>query len=300
MPPIVGLRFRRVGRIYHYDAAPVPDLAVGEFAVVETQRGLQIGEVVQRFDEPPEPPEGGWRPVLRRAGGADLTLRQLIQQKEIEALVNCRAKAKALGGYEGLKIVAVEISFDQQYLTVLYAIEEGRVDIKPLARAMRRLYPRHHIEFRRVGPRDVAQLMGGLGACGLEERCCSKFLTEFSPISVKMAKAQGISLTPSEITGMCGRLRCCLIYEYEQYVEARQTLPKLKKRVITPDGEGKVVDLYPLKQTVVVDLGDGVRKEYHRDELEPWDELEALRRKAAQPCPGGCAANGGATPAPEG
>jgi hypothetical protein len=118
------------------------------------------------------------------------------------------------------------------------------------------------------------------------------FLTEFSPISIKMAKEQGISLTPSEITGMCGRLRCCLVYEYEQYVEARKTLPKRGKRVVTPQGEGKVVDVYPLKSAVIVELDTGVTHEYFNHDLQPWDELEALRRKAQEPCDrhenGGC------------
>ncbi|NUM49291.1 MAG: hypothetical protein HUU38_31710 [Anaerolineales bacterium] len=147
-------------------------------------------------------------------------------------------------------------------------------------------------EFRLIGPRDVAKILGGMGACGLETRCCSTFLTEFSPVSIKMAKAQGIALTPSEITGMCGRLRCCLIYEYEQYVEARKTLPKLNKRVITPLGEGKVVNVLPLKQAVLVDVPEKGLTEFLKHEIEPWDEVEALRRKANSPCDrhenGGC------------
>jgi cell fate regulator YaaT (PSP1 superfamily) len=126
-----------------------------------------------------------------------------------------------------------------------------------------------------------------MGACGLETRCCSKFLTDFSPISIKMAKEQGISLTPNEITGMCGRLRCCLIYEYEQYVEARKQLPKRNKRVVTPKGEGKVVDVLPLTNKVVVAIEAEERSQwltFDRDEIEPWDELEALRRKSEAPC----------------
>ncbi len=108
-----------------------------------------------------------------------------------------------------------------------------------------------------IGPRDVGKgVVGGMGACGLETRCCSKFLTDFSSISIRMAKEQGISLTPAEITGMCGRLRCCLFYEYDQYVEARQGMPKRNKRVMTPDGEGKVIDIIPLQGKVVVFLGE--------------------------------------------
>jgi cell fate regulator YaaT (PSP1 superfamily) len=123
-----------------------------------------------------------------------------------------------------------------------------------------------------------------MGACGLEERCCSKFLTEFSPISIKMAKAQGISLNPQEITGMCGRLRCCLVYEYEQYVEARKTMPKRNKRVITPAGEGRVAEVLALKQSVIVALDDGKRAEFYLHELQPYDELKALQAKAMAPC----------------
>jgi len=113
------------------------------------------------------------------------------------------------------------------------------------------------VELRIVGPRDVAKMLCGMGACGIESRCCSRFLSEFSSISIRMAKEQGISLTPTEITGMCGRLRCCLIYEYEMYVQARQGLPKRNKRVITPKGEGKVLDVSPIRQAVYVELLDG-------------------------------------------
>jgi cell fate regulator YaaT (PSP1 superfamily) len=120
-----------------------------------------------------------------------------------------------------------------------------------------------------------------MGACGLDNRCCSRFLTEFSPISIKMAKEQGISLTPSEITGMCGRLRCCLVYEYEQYAEARKDLPKRGKRVRTASGEGKVEDVNPLKQTVIIYLESGTRVEVPYAEVQPLDELEALQQKTS-------------------
>jgi cell fate regulator YaaT (PSP1 superfamily) len=148
-----------------------------------------------------------------------------------------------------------------------------------------------HVDLHQIGPRDVAKILGGPGACGLEERCCSTFLTEFSPVSIKMAKEQGISLNPQEITGMCGRLRCCLVYEYEQYVAARKALPKRGKRVGTPRGEGKVLDVNPLRQTVFVEVGEA-RAEFGKDELVPLEELEALKKKSEAPCDrhqgGGC------------
>jgi hypothetical protein len=136
-----------------------------------------------------------------------------------------------------------------------------------------------------IGPRDVAKLLGGFGACG-EVRCCSRFLTEFSPVSIKMAKEQGISLNPQEITGMCGRLRCCLVYEYEQYVMARKALPSRNKEVGTPHGKGTVVDLLPLKDSVMVQIGEQ-QFQVHRDQIVPLEEWERLQKRAAEPCQGG-------------
>jgi cell fate regulator YaaT (PSP1 superfamily) len=283
-PFIVGIRFQKVGKIYHFDACEVPDIQVGDFAVVETSRGRQLGEIVQVVEEPTPPPEGTWKPIHHRATPRDLVLRQIWQKKEIEAMINCRAKAAELG-IEGVKIVAAEFTFDGARLSFLYSTEaEGKIDLRNLRNAMQRTYPRSRVEMRQIGPRDVAKILGGMGACGLENRCCSMFLTEFSPISIKMAKEQGISLTPTEITGMCGRLRCCLIYEYQQYVAARKALPKRGKRVGTPEGEGKVIDQYPLKQTVLVELSNENRQEFELDQIQPLEELEALRKKSQEPC----------------
>jgi len=305
---IVGIRFSKIGKVYHFDATSTPDLVVGESVIVDTLRGRQIGEVIQRIENPPTPPEGTWKPVERRATPADLLLRQTWIQKQTEAMINCRARSAELQ-LPGVKIIAAEYSFDGSRLALMFSTEtEDKVELKSLRKDMQKIYPHSQVEMRQIGPRDVAKLLGGMGACGLETRCCSKFLTEFSPISIKMAKEQGISLTPTEITGMCGRLRCCLIYEYEQYVAARKELPKRGKRVVTPDGEGKVLDTYPLRNVVLVELDPKVLEqrperpdrperperferpirpvvhEYSRDLLEPWDELEALRRKSEAPC----------------
>ena len=283
-PIVVGIRFQKIGKIYHFDASGFPGLQIGDQAVVETSRGAQLGEVVQIIEDPQPPPEGTWKSIQRRATPRDLVLRQIWQKKELEVTINCRAKAAEIR-LEGVKIVGSEFSFDGSRLSILYSTEaETKIETKRLRSAMQRMYPRSHVEMRLVGPRDVAKILGGMGACGMENRCCSMFLTEFSPISIKMAKEQGISLTPSEITGMCGRLRCCLVYEYEQYVEARKQLPKRNKRVVTPQGEGNVLDVYPLKQSVLVELDRGFQQEFPHAELQPWDELEALRRKSQAPC----------------
>ena len=283
-PFIVGIRFQKVGKVYHFDASGIRDLQVGDYAIVETSRGRQLGEVIQLVEKPVPPPEGSWKPIHHKATPRDLVMRQIWQQKEVEAMINCRAKL-AETGPAGVKVVAAEYTFDGSRLSFMYSTEaEGKVDLRRLRSAMQRLYPRSLVEMRQIGPRDVAKLLGGMGACGLEKRCCSMFLTEFSPISIKMAKEQGISLTPSEITGMCGRLRCCLVYEYEQYAEARKNLPKRGKRVVIPQGVGKVLDVYPLRQTVIVELDSGVRAEVSQLDVQPWDELEALRKKSQEPC----------------
>jgi cell fate regulator YaaT (PSP1 superfamily) len=295
-PTIIGIRFTKIGKIYHFDSSRLPDVRKGERVIVDTSRGKHLGEVVTILEEAPSAPEGGWKPVDRRATPRDLLLQQSWQSKQTEAMINCRARAAELK-LQGVKIVAAEYNYDGSRLALLFSTEtEDKVDLKSLRRDMQALYSSSQVELRQIGPRDVAKLLGGMGACGLETRCCSQFLTEFSPISIKMAKEQGISLTPTEITGMCGRLRCCLIYEYEQYVEARKQLPKRNKRVITPRGEGKVVDIMPMSDKVMVQIegeeGKSMTFTFERDELQPWDELEALRRKSQAPCDrhegGGC------------
>ncbi len=305
-PTIIGVRFTRIGKIYHFDSSPLPDIKTGEHVIVDTARGKHLGQVVQILPEPPAQPDGGWKPVERRATPRDLLLQQSWQARQTEAMINCRARAAELR-LQGIKIVAAEYNYDGSRLAFLFSTDsEDKPDLKSLRKDMQAQYPSCQVELRQIGPRDVAKLLGGMGACGLETRCCSQFLTDFSPFSIKMAKEQGISLTPTEITGMCGRLRCCLIYEYEQYVAARQQLPKRNKRVVTPRGEGKVLDLLPLSAKVVVllDLEEDkhVVATFDRDELQPWDELEALRRKSQAPCDrhegGGCTCGKARKPGP--
>jgi cell fate regulator YaaT (PSP1 superfamily) len=276
---IVGLRFQRVGKIYHFDASSVRDLMPGDFAVVETSRGTQLGQMIYVINNQEQNANGGLKPVLRRATAQDLILKQSWEQKEADSVSSCQKKAEELG-FTDVKIISAEFSFDGSRLFFLYSCEEGeKTDLKPLRRTMQRLYPQTHIEMHLIGPRDVAKILGGMGACGLEIRCCSAFLPDFSPISIKMAKEQGISLTPTEITGMCGRLRCCLVYEYEQYSEARKQLPKRGKRVGTAMGGGKVIDVLALKSSVVVELDSGGQHEFTAQEILPLDDQDQPPKK---------------------
>lgn len=280
---IVGLRFQRIGKIYHFDASNF-DVKPGDYVVVETSRGTQLGEIVQFVENPDRNTVAGIKSIVRIATPQDLLVRQQWEQRETEAIIACRAKAAELRLHD-VKIVSAEFSLDGSRLLFVYSSEDGeKTDLKSLKRTMQRAYQQSNVEMHLVGPRDVAKALGGMGACGLECRCCATFLTEFSPISIKMAKEQGISLTPTEITGMCGRLRCCLVYEYEQYVEARKLLPKRGKLVLTPKGNGKVIDVIPLKGAVLVELEQGGHHEFLREDIQPLEELEALQKKADNSC----------------
>jgi cell fate regulator YaaT (PSP1 superfamily) len=275
---VAGVRFHRVGKLYHFDYSEYPQLQAADYVIVETTRGRQMGQVMGFTAVEDESRD--YKSILRMASPRDLVLSQHWESQQEEANRICRDKAKELGGFSDVKFVAASYNYDGSLLTFLYSAED-KVNVNRLWTEMNRIFPAQ-IEMRQIGPRDVAKLLGGYGACGIL-RCCSTFLTDFSPISIKMAKAQGISLNPSEITGMCGRLRCCLVYEYEQYVEARQKLPKKNKRVGTPYGEGKVLDVLPLQDAVLVYVDES----YHvvkREELVPLEELEALAKKAKEPC----------------
>ena len=183
-PTIIGVRFTRIGKIYHFDSSSLPDIGLGEHVIVDTARGRHLGEVVQRLDEVPHAPEGGWKSVERRATPRDLLLQQAWQAKQTEAMINCRARAAELG-LRQIKVVAAEYTYDGARVTFLFSTDsEEKVDLKSLKKDMQKLHPNSQVELRQIGPRDVAKLLGGMGACGLETRCCSKFLTDFSPISI--------------------------------------------------------------------------------------------------------------------
>jgi cell fate regulator YaaT (PSP1 superfamily) len=275
---VAGVRFTKVGKLYHFDLGEYEDVKAGDFVIVETVRGRQMGQVMgfANRDSVAE-----YRQILRPATPRDMALRAEWEAKQPEALFICEEKADSMGGYRDVKFVAALYNYEGTTVTFLYSTED-KADMTRLQRDLQRMF-QAKVEFRQIGPRDVAKMLGGYGACGIE-RCCSTFLTDFSPVSIKMAKAQGISLNPSEITGMCGRLRCCLVYEYEQYVEARKQLPRRNKRVGTPHGEGRVLDVFPLRDTVSVFIEEVGVKVVAREDLVPLDELKALAKKASEPC----------------
>jgi cell fate regulator YaaT (PSP1 superfamily) len=286
---VVGVRFQKLGKLYHFKLGNQDNIEPGDHVVVETKRGRQLGQVMVYIDPHEVHNRRRLQPVGRKANPRDLVMKQVWERKELDALITCREKASELG-IKDAKFIKAEYSFDGSWLTFHYATENKKLKLGRLHKELNRHF-RTKVELRLIGPRDVAKILGGYGACGAP-RCCSTFLTEFSPISIRMAKAQGVSLSPQEITGMCGRLRCCLVYEYEQYIEAKKTLPKTGKRIGTPYGVGKVKDIRVLRESVIVETEDGTRHEVFQHEIEPLEELEALQKKANAGCSkhenGGC------------
>jgi cell fate regulator YaaT (PSP1 superfamily) len=280
---VISVSFTKVGKLYHFDFFDYPDLDVGDQVIVETKMlGIQMGEIKSFKHKDELDSKRRIYNIARPASPADLLSNQQWKEREVAALIDCREQAAEMGGYREVTFVAAEYNFNGTLLTIFFSTEDKvRVNTHRLRNPLQRQLDTQ-IEFRQIGARDIAKLQDGFGACGIP-RCCSTFLTDFSMVSINMAKAQGISLNPTEITGMCGRLRCCLSYEYEQYVEARRQLPRMRKRVGTPHGDGRVVEIHPLRDAVTVLVND----EFHiveREELKPLEELEALKKAAASPC----------------
>jgi cell fate regulator YaaT (PSP1 superfamily) len=284
----IGVRFQKLGKLYHFKVGSHKDVKPGDHVIVETRRGKQLGQVIAFIDPEQIHRRKGIRAVQRIATPRDMVMDQVWESKELDALISCREEASR-GNINDATFVKADFNFDGSWLTISYTTDNKKLELRSLQSTLgRRLKTR--VEMQLIGPRDVAKMMGGYGACGIP-RCCSTFLTDFSPISIRMAKEQGISLSPQEITGMCGRLRCCLVYEYEQYVQAKKELPRYGKTIGTPHGEGRVVEVRVLRESVIVVIGDE-EFEVFRHEIEPLEELAALKKKAESGCSrheeGGC------------
>ncbi len=252
MPTVIGVRFKDSGKIYHFDPCDVP-LAVGDWAIVETVRGPELGRIAGASTViAPEDVLGELKPVLRRASQADLDNLAQLQQYLDEALSICtdRVTEHKLP----MALVKAEYNFDGSRLTFFFTSDK-RVDFRALVRDLARTF-HTRIELRQVGPRDEAKLLGGIGPCG-RLLCCSTFLPDFARVSIKMAKDQDLPLNPVKISGVCGRLLCCLSYEHEQYLEIKAELPQRGAWVQTPEGPGEVVMVNVVRETVTVELMNG-------------------------------------------
>jgi cell fate regulator YaaT (PSP1 superfamily) len=263
MPMVCGVRFRGAGKVYHFSPGDEQDLQMDDNVVVETSRGVELGRVaVAQHEVPVDEVVGELKPIVRRATHADLLDAELYQSREAEVAETCRAHVLRMG--LPMKVVGAEYSFDGSRLTFFFTSEQ-RVDFRDLVRELARSF-HTRIELRQIGVRDEARLVGGLGRCG-RSLCCSTWLNEFCPVSIRMAKQQDLPLSPMEISGLCGRLLCCLGYEDEFYKEVKGRFPKVGKRVSTPLGQGKVVRVSALRELVTILYDDGNTVEMTAEQL---------------------------------
>ena len=265
MIEVVGIRFKSSGKIYYFD--PMGEKYVGgKHAIVETARGQEYGEVVfgnRMVKESDTVPP--LRPVVRNATEADIQHHKENKEKEDAAFKICNEKIIAHG--LDMKLIDVQYTFDNTKL-LFYFTSAGRVDFRELVKDLASVF-RTRIELRQIGIRDEAKMMGGLGPCG-RSLCCSIFLSDFGQVSIKMAKEQNLSLNSSKISGVCGRLMCCLRYEYETYEQEIKLTPPVESVVKTADGVGSVTEINPLAGTIKVRLHDSPDtppKQYHRDDV---------------------------------
>ncbi len=256
MVNVVGVRFKNVGKIYYFDPGNI-DLKKGDNAIVETARGVEFGSIVLANkqigeDEIVSP----LKKVLRKATDEDVKIMLENKEKEKQAFAKCVKKIEEHN--LEMKLIDVEYTFDHNKI-LFYFTADGRIDFRELVRDLASLF-KTRIELRQIGVRDEAKMLGGIGICG-RPLCCSTYLGEFEPVSIKMAKEQSLSLNPTKISGTCGRLMCCLKNEQEAYEDLIKRTPQAGSVVKTPDGKGTVVSANLLKSLVHVALDIDGEKE---------------------------------------
>lgn len=267
MADIVGIRFKQAGKVYYFDPAGI-DLKANDCAVVETSRGLELGYVVITPTQVlASEVSGTLKPVLRKAEPDDMEQDQELKEKARDALIECGKLIDEL--QLPMKLLTAEYNLDGSRLTFLFSAEE-RVDFRELLRRSAKHF-QSRVELRQVGSRDEAKLLGGFGRCG-RPLCCASFINEFAPVSIKMAKEQDLPLNPMKISGICGRLMCCLGYESEQYRSMKEKMPKVGKRVDTTMGKATVVACNPLKETVLVEMDSEATMELPLSEVSIKDK----------------------------
>ncbi|WP_078433040.1 PSP1 domain-containing protein [Metabacillus halosaccharovorans] len=261
---VVGVRFKKAGKIYYFDPNGL-QIEDDDFVIVETIRGVEYGKVVLNNKKVEENDVVlPLKKVIRLADEKDRLMVQENQEAASEAYHVCQKKVSEHG--LDMKLVDVEYTFDRNKV-IFYFTADGRVDFRELVKDLASIF-KTRIELRQIGVRDEAKMLGGIGPCG-RMLCCSTFLGDFEPVSIKMAKDQNLSLNPTKISGLCGRLMCCLKYENDEYESAKEQLPDLGEMIGTPSGLGKVVGLNILEKILQVNLVEQERVvEY------TWDELQ--------------------------
>ena len=281
MVNVIGVRFRNAGKLYFFDPGehwPTP----GDYVVVETSRGVELGEVVtpvQALDD--ERASVTLNQVTRVATASDIEQDRANRADEKEAFTICQHKISE--HRLEMKLVGVEYTFDRSKI-LFYFTANGRVDFRSLVKDLASVF-HTRIELRQIGVRDEAKMLGGLGPCG-RPICCGSFLGDFQPVSIKMAKEQNLSLNPTKISGVCGRLMCCLKYEEDNYEQTRRRMPRVGREIRTPDGWGTVRDLNIIKETVRVWVPKGDSGDLREYTLEDLKQINQTASPAPeQPAP---------------
>ena len=283
MATVIGVRFKKAGKVYYFDPVDVWPRP-GSNVVVETARGIEFGEVVTGAREvPDEQIVAPLKKVVRMATEEDERRAEYNAQREKEAFSVCQEK---IARHKlDMKLVSVEYTFDNSKI-IFYFTANGRVDFRELVKDLAGVF-KMRIELRQIGVRDEAKMLGGLGACG-RQICCGAFLGDFQPVSIKMAKEQNLSLNPTKISGQCGRLMCCLKYEQDYYEATLKKLPKVGKDIMTPDGAGVVTEINPIRERVKVRIHTADDtfdlREYHVDDVRRMgpDDIAAVRESAVK------------------
>ena len=249
---IVGIRFKKAGKIYYFDPNEL-DIKKGDYVIVETARGIEFGECVIGIKQVTEEEVvAPLKSVIRIANDEDIAKHKENKDKESEALDICLKKIE--DHKLDMKLIDVEYTFDNNKV-IFYFTADGRVDFRELVKDLATVF-KTRIELRQIGVRDEAKMIGGLGPCG-RTMCCSSFLGDFASVSIKMAKEQNLSLNPTKISGICGRLMCCLNYEQSTYEYIRKRLPKVGSIIKTEDGNGEVISNNAVKELVKVKMKKG-------------------------------------------
>ena len=282
MATVIGVRFKKAGKVYYFDPSDVWPRP-GDNVVVETTRGVELGEVVTGAREVADDQiVAPLKKVVRVATEEDVRRAEYNEKREAEAFRICQEKV-AKHKLE-MKLVSVEYTFDNSKI-IFYFTANGRVDFRELVKDLAGVF-KTRIELRQIGVRDEAKMLGGLGSCG-RPICCGTFLGDFQPVSIKMAKEQNLSLNPTKISGLCGRLMCCLKYEQDCYSQTLKKLPKVGKDIVTPDGVGVLAEINAIRERVKVRIkidDDFDVREYAIDEVrKPGPDDSAAVREAPKP-----------------
>jgi cell fate regulator YaaT (PSP1 superfamily) len=275
---LVCVRFSAIPTPYIFDARDL-ELAPGDQVVVGTEAGLSAAKVISFTREDEAQGLDDIKPIIRKMTEEDLQKLGRIQEKEKEAFAFCHARIQARN--LPMKLIKVEQLFDENKIT-FYFVAEGRVDFRDLLKDLVEKY-RTRIELRQIGTRQESAMLGGIGSCG-RELCCARFLTNFQRISVKMAKNQNMTLNPSKISGLCGKLKCCLAYEKDSYANLIENLPKPGKKVFIDQGEATVVSINVINQSFVAKLADRRFVKAHVSDILTEEEfLHLSEQKSAVP-----------------